>query len=189
MADIRQDSAPPQAAPSSGLAAAYLANRPRLLRFLTARTRDPHEAEELLQELWLKIGELPSGPVSDPLAYLHRSALNLANDRDRSRRRRAKREADWVDSTTMRNGAEAVDETPPADAVADGRRQAACLAEAIAHLPEGARRVFQRHKLEGQSHAQIAAELGISKSAVEKHMAVALRHLVRAFGTEGEDKQ
>ena len=51
------------------------------------------------------------------------------------------------------------------------------LAEAIGQLPPGAARVFKRHKLDGLSHGEVAAELGISRSAVEKHIAVALRHL------------
>jgi RNA polymerase sigma-70 factor (ECF subfamily) len=33
------------------------------------------------------------------------------------------------------------------------------------------------HKFEGLSHPQVAAALGISRSAVEKHVMAALRHL------------
>jgi len=178
------DPAALDATPVSELAAAYLQNRPSLLRFLTARTRDPAEAEEILQDLWLRISAATPGPLADPLGYLHRCALNLANDRSRARKRRIRREADWVDATTSRQASEAVDEAPSAEAVADSRQRVTQLAAAIARLPEGAGRVFRRHKLDGQSHAQIAAELGISKSAVEKHMAVALRHLLRAFDGE-----
>ncbi|MEG8041644.1 sigma factor-like helix-turn-helix DNA-binding protein [Sphingomonas sp. LR59] len=42
-------------------------------------------------------------------------------------------------------------------------------------------RVFRRHKIVGLSHAEVAAEFGISRSAVEKHIAVALRHLRKAL--------
>ncbi len=35
------------------------------------------------------------------------------------------------------------------------------------------------HKIEGLTHGEVAARLGISRSAVEKHMAVAMTHLRR----------
>lgn len=59
------------------------------------------------------------------------------------------------------------------------RDEAARLASAIAHLPDGARRVLRLHKIEGLSHGEVAARLGISKSGVEKHMAVAMKYLRR----------
>jgi len=40
-------------------------------------------------------------------------------------------------------------------------------------------RVLKMHKLDGLSHGEVAAQLGISKSAVEKHMAVAMAYLRR----------
>ena len=56
------------------------------------------------------------------------------------------------------------------------------LTSAVANLPDGARRVFRLHKIDGMSHAEVAATLGISKSGVEKHIAVAMRHLRAALG-------
>ncbi len=169
----------------SGLAAAYLEHRPALLRFLTARTRDPSEAEEILQDLWFRIRGGASGPVANPQAYLHRSALNLANDRSRARGHRVRREAEWVEVSTSRSGSgEAIEDYPSAEAALDARRETAKVVSAVALMPDGAARVFRLHKLEGLSHGEVAATLGISKSAVEKHMAVALRHLLRALGRE-----
>ncbi len=174
--------------PANGLAAAYAEHRAQLLRYLVARTRDPAEAEDILQDLWLRIGEAPSGPVASPLAYLHRAASNLLLDRVRASQRRARRDADWVDANTHSMGGETVDDSPSAEAVIDGRRRAAQLAAAIAKLPDGAGRVFRRHKIDGASHGEIAAELGITKSAVEKHMAVALRHLISSLRTAVDEK-
>nr|WP_299597989.1 sigma factor-like helix-turn-helix DNA-binding protein [Sphingomonas bacterium] len=48
-------------------------------------------------------------------------------------------------------------------------------------MPEGARRVFELHKIQGLSHSDVARQLGISKSGVEKHMAVAMKYLRRAM--------
>jgi RNA polymerase sigma-70 factor (ECF subfamily) len=52
---------------------------------------------------------------------------------------------------------------------------------ALETLPEGARRAFELHKLRGLTHGEVAAQLGISKSGVEKHMAVAMKYLRRAL--------
>ena len=68
---------------SDGLQAIFLANQPTLLRFLTARGAGA-DAEDLLQELWLKISTAATGPVANPLSYLVRPAGNLMRDRHRA---------------------------------------------------------------------------------------------------------
>jgi len=164
---------------SSGLAAVLLEHREHLLRFLTARLRDPHEAEEVVQEVALKLMASPPGPVGQPAAYIYRTALNLANDRWRSRRRRQGREAAWVADATQITDGVAIDPQASPEMAADLRQRAELVAAAIARMPPGAARVFRMHKLDGLSHADVAARLRISRSAVQKHMAVALRHILR----------
>jgi RNA polymerase sigma-70 factor (ECF subfamily) len=63
--------------------------------------------------------------------------------------------------------------------VAAEREIVARIASAIAALPEGAAQAFRLHKIDGLSHAEVAARLGISRSGVEKHIAVAMKHLRR----------
>lgn len=163
---------------STGLSAIFLANRERLLRFFISRTRDPVEAEEVVQEIFLRLGR-SSGPLGDPLGYLHRIGLNLVVDRARERERRRKREQAWTDTTTTAMGEELVDESPSPFEEAAARERAARIGRALASLPPGAARVFGMHRIEGLSHAEIAGKLGISRKGVEKHMATALRHLAK----------
>ncbi|WP_445191893.1 RNA polymerase sigma factor [Sphingomonas sp. Tas61C01] len=165
----------------AGLSAVLAAHRGQLLRFFTARTGSAVDAEDVVQEIWLHIAQPSSavsmGPLANPLAYLHRVGMNIVLDRVRGRGRRERRDRDYVEATTAIVGAEAIDDTPSAfDAVA-GKQRVARLAAALAGPPQGAMRVFRRHRIDGASHAEIAAELGITRSAVEKHIAVALRHL------------
>ncbi len=87
----------------------------------------------------------------------------------------------YVEVTTSVMGAEAIDDAPSAFDAAMGRERLDRLVAALSGPPEGAMRVFRRHRIDGASHAEIAAELGISRSAVEKHVAVALRHLRKAL--------
>jgi RNA polymerase sigma-70 factor (ECF subfamily) len=51
------------------------------------------------------------------------------------------------------------------------------LMVALEELPLSCQKVYIRHRLEGWSHAEIAADMGISRSMVEKHMNRALLHI------------
>jgi RNA polymerase sigma factor (sigma-70 family) len=162
----------------------YDRHRGDLLRFLRARTRDPAEAEDVVQELWLRLQDLRPGPISNARAYLYQMANNLVLDRARERRRRGARDQNWTEqSYALAPGPDGLVQTidpaltPEAELVEVEERQA--LAAAIAELPDGARRAFCLHKIDGLSHAEVATRLGISRSGVEKHIAVAMKNLRR----------
>lgn len=165
----------------TGLAGLYRAHRSELLRFLVARTGDAAEAEDVVQEVWLKIAALQTGPIANGKSYLFRIAHNLVLDRVRERRRRTAREQSWSDTEhgPLPPAGEVADTREDAMQEMEAREEAARLASAIANLPEGARNVLRLHKIDGLSHGEVAAKLGISKSGVEKHMAVAMKHLRR----------
>ncbi|MEP7005155.1 MAG: sigma-70 family RNA polymerase sigma factor [Sphingomonas bacterium] len=170
----------PGSSQPSGLARVYAENRGALLRFLTARLGDPAAAEDVLQDLWLRIQTIDSGPVANGKAYLYRAAQNLALDSVRTRQRGAARDSDWA-ALHSGPGVEPADLSATAEAGMLAREEAAVLASAIKALPEAAGRAFRLHKLEGLPHAEVAARLGISRSGVEKHIALAMAHLRRAM--------
>jgi RNA polymerase sigma-70 factor (ECF subfamily) len=155
--------------------------RGELLRFLTARIGDPAEAEDLLQELWIRVQATDAGPIANVRSYLFRAAQNLVLDGVRGRQRRVLRETAWAGHLGGLGATDPADLRPNAEAAMLAREDAAALASAIGALPEGAGRAFRMHKLEGLSHAEVAAQLGISRSGVEKHIAVAMAHLRRAL--------
>jgi len=163
------------------LADLYRHHRAELHRFLVARTGDAAEAEDVLQEVWIRASAQPPASVEHWRAYLFRTAHNLVIDRARARRRRAARERSWTESEhgPLSPTEEVADTHGSAEDAIEEREEAARLTSAIANLPEGARRAFVLHKIEGLSHGEVAAQLGISKSGVEKHMAVAMKHLRR----------
>ena len=161
----------------------YGVHRAELLRFLISRTGDPSEAEDLVQDLWLKASRGSAGPTANGRAYLFRMAQNLIVDRARERQRRMRRERLWIDDGAPPSaaGEERADPSRDAEKALIDREELARLSQAIETVPDGARRVFDLHKLKGLSHAEVAAQLGISHSGVEKHMAVAMKYLRRAL--------
>lgn len=168
---------------SCGLVSAYNELRPQLLRFVTARTGDAGLAEDIVQDIALKLMEISTGPISNPSAYLHRIANNMIIDRARELRARHLREAAYVEQTTTQAAEEAVDDTPSVERALIAQDQLSRMMQAISSLPPAAAAVFRRHRIDGLSHTEIAAELGISRSAVEKSMAVAMKHLFKATKT------
>ncbi|MGW8204078.1 RNA polymerase sigma factor [Sphingomonas bisphenolicum] len=167
----------------SGLETLYGIHRADLRRFLIARTGDAADADDVLQELWLKARNIQAGPIENGRAYLYRMAQNLVVDRLREKQRRMERERRWSDQATdfAVAGAEPSDRSQNAEEAILAREEVATLVSAIGNLPDGARKAFELHKIEGLSHADVATRLGISKSGVEKHMAVAMKYLRRAL--------
>jgi RNA polymerase sigma-70 factor (ECF subfamily) len=163
----------------SALLEAYLQRRADLVRFFTIRLGSQAAAEDLVQDIYLRIagGDPPEG-VRSPMSYLYRLGSNLMLDRLRAERRAGVRDAAWRDSQrTEVGGVEVADEPDAAAALAARERLQAVLA-ALGSLPPRTQRVFRLHKFEGLSHAEVALRLGISRSAVEKHMIAALKRLV-----------
>ncbi|HZV10979.1 MAG TPA: sigma factor, partial [Novosphingobium sp.] len=84
--------------PDSGLLQTFLNARPELLRFLRLRGAMPEEAEDILQNLGLKLAAQATGPVDQPRAYLYRMATNAFLLHRRGDARRRRRDEDWVDA-------------------------------------------------------------------------------------------
>lgn len=158
----------------------YEEKRANLVRFFAARLGSRAEAEDLVQDLYLRLSGMESlGPIDNPSALLHRIGSNLMLDRLRSQKRAGTRESDWRDvNTTTVAGHEVADE-PSADEVVASRQRLRALVEAVEDLPDKTRQAFQLHKLDGHSHAETARRMGISISTVEKHISSALKTLTR----------
>lgn len=159
---------------TSGLEAVFMENRAALLRFLRARGAG-EGAEDLLQEMWIKASAGASGPIADPLSYLYRIANNLMLDRRRADVRGQKRDQAWHD---LAGGELGVSDAPSGERVLIAREQLAAADAALKALGERTDFVFRRFRIEGASQRAIADELGISLSAVEKHIQKAYRALI-----------
>ncbi|MDB5702938.1 MAG: polymerase subunit sigma-70 [Sphingomonas bacterium] len=170
----------------SGLKLLYQEHRQSLFRFLVARCGDAADAEDILQNLWLRLDALQAAPIANGRSYLFRMAQNLVLDRLRERHRRELRDREWTMATfeSDAGATDVIDQQGSAEANLIKGEDLARLARAIAELPPGAARAFRLHKLDGLSHGDVAAQLGISRSGVEKHIAVAMAHLRRSMGDD-----
>ena len=163
----------------SSLLAAYHSRRDVLLRFLTARLGHREDAEDVLQELYIRLGRAAdTADIHDLGAYLFRAAMNLARDWQRDRSRARTRDMAWVETQRIVVGGQTVDDTPSAENAYGAKQRITAIRNAIEELSPQCRRVFLLHKFEGLTHQEVAERVGISRSTVEKHMHTALRHLM-----------
>lgn len=160
--------------PAAGLQAIFLANRDILRRFLLARGAGD-DADDILQDLWLKVGKVRSGPITAPMAYLYRAANTLMIDRFRSARQSGAREAAWAESQSGSD--RGVSDAPSVERVIQGRQLVARVEQALAGMPERAALAFRRSRIDMLTQREIAAELGVSVSTVESD----LRSVYRAL--------
>jgi len=160
---------------NSGLEAVFLENRDKLARFLVAHGAGD-AAEDLLQELWLKLSAASTGPVASPLSYLYRAANNLMLDRYRSQRQAERRDIQWVDATGATHVGRS--DEPSGERVLIAREEARMTQAALDTLGPRAVAIFRRHRLDGVGQKVIAQEMGVSLSTVESDLRKAYQLLV-----------
>ena len=148
----------------------------RLRMLLLRRGRTREEAEDLIQDAFLKMQEYceRGGQVRQPEGFLVRTVLRLAANARRDAHRNLYCE-EPVENLTL-----IVDTTPTPDEVLAGDQCLERMRDALDAVSRRTRDVFFMQRLDGLSYAQIAQHLGVSISAVEKHIASALAILADA---------
>jgi RNA polymerase sigma factor (sigma-70 family) len=163
----------------------YLEKREMLVRLFSASLRDPVLAEDVIQDLYLKIARVdPTYEIDNPTAFLFRMANNIYLNRLRARKSADTREQAWHDTHSQMSGGEAIDEAPSAETQLQARQQLERLLENLKDLPEKTQTIFRLHKLEGVPQTEVAARLGISISSVEKQLSAALKSLMTRLRAE-----
>jgi RNA polymerase sigma-70 factor (ECF subfamily) len=155
----------------------FRAQSPQLLRFLSRRTR-PEDAADLLQEAFLRLMRLFVGraPPVRPEAYLQTIVGNLL--RDRSRRRLLRGEI----PLELPEGQQVVDPAPGPAAYLEAREMLRAYEASLLTLKPKTREVFLLHRIQGLTYGEIAVEVGLTVSGVEKQMMKAIAQIDRAMG-------
>lgn len=144
--------------------------RAALERYVRRLLRNADDAADVSQEAFLRVyaAELGHGtPVSEALLYT--VARNLALSELRKRTARA--------TDAMGDMSDLNVEAPDADpeGLLAQRQMIQAVEKAMTCMPPKCLEVFRLRKLDGLSHAEIAARLGISNKTVERHITHALR--------------
>lgn len=133
----------------------------QLYRYLRRVTGDPGEAEDLTQEVFLRVSRSAGSGPSDQRAgaWLFRIARNLVIDRWRRRRLRQDREAP-----------ESPTESPRGELRVE-------LHEALERVPGEDREMFLLRELGGLSYTEIGAVTGCTEAAVRSRIYRARKRL------------
>lgn len=147
---------------------------PALRGWFAKRLRNRGDVDDAMQDLWLRIC---TRTTTDEILHARSYLLQVAQSVlvDRSRRAKVRHHDQHDELTEVHHPVEGI--TP--DRVLLGKEALSRMVSNIHALPDRTRDIFVLHRFEGLPHGAIAQSLGISVSAVEKHIMKALRLLMQ----------
>lgn len=151
--------------------------------FAYGRLRDREAASDLVQDAFVRyIAHTREARVAPeaPRFFLWRIASNLILDLARRERRRGKVMA--LDDVAA---LEIADPQPSAEHRLAARQEYRVLKKALNDLPQNQRASLLWNRVEGLTHAEIAARLGVSPSMVNKYIMRALAHCAARLADAG----
>jgi RNA polymerase sigma factor (sigma-70 family) len=152
--------------------------RPALVRFFRRRCKNLPQAEDLAQDVIARaLNRAEWATIDQAKGYVFRAAANRWCDFTRHRNAVGGAELSWNE-----NIANTATEGISLERVLLSEEELRRVDAVLLQLNERTRDVFVLSRLEQMKYAEIASMLGISVSAVEKHMIKALAHLAREVG-------
>jgi RNA polymerase sigma factor (sigma-70 family) len=137
-----------------------------LRAFLAQQTRSLDDAEDLAQEIFLRMWRMGErSEIRSFKAFAFKMACNLVKDRSRRTYTRMMRQAVPAGDVQLSD----MGEGEPSN-VLQSLQMLAIFDETMAKLRPSTREAFLLYRMEAWSHARIAARMGISVSMVEKHV-------------------
>ena len=159
-----------------------------LMVFFMRRQFTRPEAEDLTQEVFLRmVGRDGAEAPENPDVYVFQIAANLLRDRARRSLTRHSDDHTSLDAPADLTAAGLTDhpglvEDRGPERVLLAQESLAQALRALDELGERTRHIYVLHRLEKMRHKEIAALLGLSVSAVEKHIIRAVAHLAERCG-------
>jgi RNA polymerase sigma-70 factor (ECF subfamily) len=148
--------------------------REPLQRFFASYRLSLHDIEDLSQEVFLRLSH-PRGRqvLRQPDAFVFTLARNLVRDRARRMYIRVAKTAVSFEEVELRC------ERPTPDELLENAQRLRNATAALEGLKPQAQRAFILHRIHGHSYAEIAVDLGVSVSMIEKHVMAAIAVLRR----------
>lgn len=160
--------------PFKGLSIAetFLGNEKILKQFLRRFTSSKHDIEDICQETVVRALEAEkSRTINEHKAFLFGVSRNIVRTKlDKE----SKSIIDFIEDCTPKDYL--VNEPTVEDSL-DSRNRMLLFMEAVTTLPKQCQKVFILNKVKGHSHKEIALELNISISTIEKHVALGLKRI------------
>lgn len=154
----------------------YLASRESLGR-LVASIVPPDEIEDVVQETYVRICQAKNtNKIRSKKSFMYTTAKNLALDyQKKAAIKLLDDKVDWSErelSIDDKNYDRIIN-----DVIANDEFSTFC--EAVRQLPTQCRKVFVLKKVYGYSQKEIAKDMGLSESTVEKHISAGLKRCIQ----------
>ncbi|HBQ91119.1 MULTISPECIES: RNA polymerase sigma factor [Alcaligenes] len=149
---------------------AWLASYSELFGLWRRKAESREDAEDAMHDTVVGMLENNTALIDNPRAYLARGTSNRLISRHRHQTVLTVLPLDELSDTEHPRQA-------GADSHAQFEQLADALVSALADLPPKCREVYIKHRLEGWTHTEIAQDMALSRSMVEKYMTRALRHI------------
>ncbi len=148
----------------------FLEQQNSLKLFISRFIRRPQDIDDVAQETFIRafMAEKKGG-IEYPKAYIYRIARNLALE---VLSKKSVRLTEFIEDSTLENTLSS-DENVEERVITLEKMEKVKIA--IAELPPQCQRVFIMHKVYGFKYREIAQQLGISISTVEKHIMAGLK--------------
>jgi RNA polymerase sigma factor (sigma-70 family) len=150
-----------------GLSGAFIIHQGALKRFIARFFSRTQDIEDIAQETYLRAfdAEQSGAQVRFPKAFLFRIAKNAALN---ELARKSRLLTDYIEDLST---PDVIEKGASAEEQVMAQEKLAMFCRAVASLPTQCRKAFLMRKVYGLSHKDIAEQLGISTSTVEKHIA------------------
>lgn len=163
--------------PRGGLRDRLVQRYGELRKRLEFMTGSKDTADDVLHDTWVRLETAQAAPASNPDGYLLRMASNIATDEYRRHRKTT-----LLDEQEIEALMHIADDAADPERIVAGRSEVARLDDVLDELPPRRRDILVAARLEGLMNRQIAERWGISVSAVEKELRLAMAHCKQRMG-------
>lgn len=151
--------------------------QPALTAFFMRRCASQDITDDLVQDVFVRLlRRKQSGDIEHPAAYVMQTASSVWNDHLR---------AGQVRHVTEHEEYDDVSHSPEGfspERVYEGREAINRILVALSHLPERTQDIYILCRFDGYKRHEVAKRIGISVSAVDKHLMAATKRVGQVFG-------
>ena len=145
-----------------------------LVRYLSKKTQNNEDANDLAQEALLRMHTFQqTKELDNAKAFLFKTANNLLIDQ----LRRTKVHNKYLDLEMLDDQSDEEKYSPSVERTVCAEQELAQIYKTVELMPEKVRRTFLMHRGTDMTYPQIAKDMGVTTSMVEKYIVQALKFL------------